>query len=214
VAVPRPLGLSPFGPQPRADFDLGRYPSPYLEGLVPVDPRRSTYVETVRGCRSHCTFCFYPRSSGVLRALGVEESARLIAGLRDRGAREVTFLDPTFNHRPGFEELLEALARANPDRALSFFAEVRAEGLTAAHAAALARAGFDKLEIGLQSVNRETLRRVRRGGSPDKVADASKLLHGAGIELLVDLIIGLPGDTPDDVSRGVDFLLENGLHGE
>src|SRR5207302_2192249 len=105
-------------------------------------------------------------------------------------------------------------ARANPDRALSFFAEVRAEGLTAAHAAALARAGFDKLEIGLQSVNRETLRRVRRGGSPDKVADASKLLHGAGIELLVDLIIGLPGDTPDDVSRGVDFLLENGLHGE
>ena len=134
-----------------------------------------------------------------------------MAALRDRGAREVTFLDPTFNHRPEFEPLLDALAAANPDRSVSFFAEVRAEGLTPAHAKSLARAGFTKLEIGLQSVNRETLKRVKRGGSPEKVAAAAKMLHDEGIALLVDLIIGLPGDTADDVSRGVEFLFEHGL---
>jgi hypothetical protein len=37
------------------------------------------------------------------------------------------------------------------------------------------------------------------------------MLRGEGIELLVDLIIGLPGDTAQDVSRGIDFLLEHGL---
>src|SRR5439155_3843747 len=205
VAVRRPLGLSSFGPQAGAGFPLDAYPSPYLEDLVPVEPARSTYVETVRGCRSHCTFCFYPRSSSVLRVLDVERSARLVASLRDRGAREVTFLDPTFNHRPEFEPLLDALIEVNAARSLSFFAEVRAEGLTPGHARKLARAGFNKLEIGLQSVNVETLRRVKRGGSPDKVAAAAKLLHGEGIELLVDLIVGLPGDTADDVMRGVDF---------
>jgi len=47
--------------------------------LVPVEARRSTYVETVRGCRSHCTFCFYPRSSSVLRVLDVERSAAVQA---------------------------------------------------------------------------------------------------------------------------------------
>jgi radical SAM superfamily enzyme YgiQ (UPF0313 family) len=99
-----PRGL-PFGPPANANFPLTQYPSPYLEGLVPVDPDRSTYVETVRGCRSHCTFCFYPRSSSVLRVLDVERSARLIATVRDRGAREVSFLDPTFNHRPELEPL-------------------------------------------------------------------------------------------------------------
>ncbi|HET9753161.1 MAG TPA: radical SAM protein, partial [Myxococcales bacterium] len=66
-------------------------------------------------------------------------------------------------------------------------------------------------EIGLQSVNRETLKRVRRGGSPALVAEAARMLHDQGIELLVDLIIGLPGDTPDDVLRGMDFLDANGL---
>jgi hypothetical protein len=211
VAVRGALGFSAFAAQAPASFALSDYPSPYVEDLVPVDPRRSTYVETVRGCRSHCTFCFYPRSSSVLRSLDVAHSAELVAALRDRGAREVVFLDPTFNHRPEFEALLDALVRENASRALTFFAEVRAEGLTAAQAKKLKQAGFDRLEIGLQSVNRETLKRVRRGGSPEKVAEAARMLHGEGIELLVDLIVGLPGDTPEDVLRGMDFLDTNGL---
>lgn len=206
--------LSPFGPPPSANFPLTRFPSPYTRGLVPVDPARSTYLETVRGCRSSCTFCFYPRSSNVLRVLDVAQSAQLVAQVKAQGAREVVFLDPTFNHRPDFEALLEALAEVNADRALSFFAEVRAEGLTAQHAEALARAGFTKLELGLQSVNPLTLKRVKRGGSPAKVAACAKLLHAVGIELLVDLIVGLPGDSEDDVLRGIDFLEEHGLGDE
>ncbi len=214
VAVRNPLGFSAFAPRPAAGFPLAGYPSPYLAGLIAVDPQRSTYVETVRGCRSHCTFCFYPRSSGVLRALDVEAGAKLVAGLRDRGAREVVFLDPTFNHRPDLEPLLDALIRENASRELTFFAEVRAEGLTPLQASKLKQAGFDRLEIGLQSVNRETLKGVRRGGSPAMVAEAARMLHGEGIELLVDLIVGLPGDSPDDVLRGVDFLEANDLAGE
>ncbi|HEX4385561.1 MAG TPA: radical SAM protein [Myxococcales bacterium] len=214
VATRGPLGLSAFAPQPSANFELSKYPSPYLEDLVPVERQRSTYIETVRGCRSHCTFCFYPRSSSVLRTLDVPASARLVGALRDKGAREVVFLDPTFNHRPQFDELLDALVRENAAKELTFFAEVRAEGLTPEHARKLKQAGFDRLEIGLQSVNRETLKRVRRGGSPEKVAEAAKMLHGEGIELLVDLIVGLPGDEPDDVLRGIDFLEQHGLASE
>ncbi len=212
VAVRHPLmGLGAFGPPPNASFPMTDYPSPYLQDLVPVEPQRATYIETVRGCRSHCTYCFYPRSSGVLRVLDVERSAALVASLRERGAREVVFLDPTFNHRPEFESLLDALAAVNPDRKVTFFGEVRAEGLTPDHAKRLARAGFTKLEIGLQSVNRATLKRVRRHGSPELVAEAAKMLRGEGIDLLVDLMVGLPGDTAQDVAAGVDFLLEHDL---
>jgi tRNA A37 methylthiotransferase MiaB len=206
AAVPRWIASPP------ATFPLARYPSAYA--FVPVDPQRSTYVETVRGCRSSCTFCFYPKSSAALRSLDVAEAAKAVAELRDRGARELVFLDPTFNHRPDFESLLDVLAEVNFDRAMTMFAEVRAEGLTPLHAKKLARAGFDKLELGLQSVNRLTLKRVKRGGSPEKVAEAAKLLHGEGIALLVDLIVGLPGDGADDVRRGIDFLEQHGLGDE
>jgi hypothetical protein len=168
----------------------------------------------VRGCRSHCTFCFYPRSSAVVRALSPGDSADLIGRLRELGAGEIVFLDPTFNHRPEFQPFLEAIRDVNADRRLRFFAEIRAEGLTESDADLFAAAGFTKLEIGLQSVNQETLARTKRGGSPAKVAAAAKMLHARGIRLLVDLIIGLPGDTSDDVARGIDFLLEHGLGDE
>jgi hypothetical protein len=214
VAVRRDGRLSPFGPPAPAQFALTDYPSPYVEGLLDVDPARATYVETVRGCRSHCTFCFYPRSSNVLRALDPAGSAALIAALKDRGAAEVVFLDPTFNHRPDFPAFLNAIRDVNADRALRFFAEIRAEGLSEKDADLLAAANFTKLEIGLQSVNQETLVRTKRGGSPAKVAAAAKMLHARGVRLLVDLIIGLPGDTKEDVARGVDFLLEHGLGDE
>ena len=211
VAVRTATGMSGFGPPRAAQFPLSDYQSPYLEGLVPVESERSAYVEGARGCRSKCTFCFYPKAASGLRVLNPAQVESLVNGLRERGAKELSFLDPTFNHRPDFEPVLEALIRANPQRQMSFFAEVRPEGLSATHASMLKRAGFDKLEIGLQSVSAKTLKRVQRGGNPAMVAAAAKLMRAEGIDLLVDLIVGLPGDTADDVARGVDYLEKHGL---
>lgn len=180
-------------------------------GVVPVEPQRSVYVEGARGCRSKCTFCFYPKAESGLRLLDPSQVEALVTGLREHGAKELSFLDPTFNHRPDFEAVLEALIRANPKREMSFFAEVRPEGLSAKHAAMLAQAGFTKLEIGLQSVSAKTLKRVKRGGNPAMVAAAAKLMRSEGLDLLLDLIVGLPGDTADDVARGVDYLEKHQL---
>ena len=81
---------------------------------MPVEAHRSTYIETVRGCRSHCTYCFYPRSSNVLRVLDVQRCAQLVGALRERGAREVVFLDPTFNHRPELRGAAGCAGRREP----------------------------------------------------------------------------------------------------
>ena len=78
----------------------------------------------------------------------------LIASSQDRGAGEVVFLDPTFNHRPELRAAARRAPEVNADQALRFFAEVRAEGLTPSTTPTSSRrANFTKLEIGLQSVN-------------------------------------------------------------
>lgn len=211
VAARSGASMSAFTPPRPATFPLTRFPSPYVDGTLAVDPTRAVYVETVRGCRSHCTFCFYPKSSASLRTLDVADARRTLEAFLARGARGIVFLDPTFNHRPQFDALLDAILEVNRDRSATFFAEVRAEGLTEAQADKLAAAGFTKLEIGLQSVNPEALKRSQRGGSPELVAKAAAMLRARGIDLLVDLIIGLPGDRAEDVRRGVDFLLAHDL---
>ncbi|XDD47657.1 radical SAM protein [Leptospira sp. WS39.C2] len=203
--------LSLFGLPSPANFPLTDFPSPYTTGHLSVNPKRSTYLETVRGCKSQCTYCFYPKSSQNLRTLDISETIQLISNLKSKGARELVFLDPTFNHRPGFESFLDAIAEVNSDGQMTMFAELRSEGVTPKLANKLKKAGFNRIELGLQSVNEETLKRVKRFGSPHKVAEVAKMLAGEGIDLLLDLIIGLPGDTPDDVERGIYFFLEHGL---
>lgn len=203
--------LSPFGASNSADFPLTDFPSPYTTGFLKVNPKRSTYLETVRGCKSQCTYCFYPKSSQTLRTLNLDETKKLIVDLKDQGARELVFLDPTFNHRPGFESLLDLLMDINSDGQMSMFAELRSEGVTPHLAKKMRKAGFNRIELGLQSVNTETLKRVKRYGDPKKVAEVAKLLAGEGMELLLDLIIGLPGDGPLDVEKGILFFLEHGL---
>ncbi|EQA44518.1 radical SAM domain protein [Leptospira broomii serovar Hurstbridge str. 5399] len=212
IAVRREDGrMGEFSPEENASFPLTSYPSPYLEGFVPVDPARSTYLETVRGCRSQCTYCFYPKSSNVLRTLDIPETVKLLKNLKDKGAKELVFLDPTFNHRPGFEDFLDAIIDVNSDRQMSMFGELRSEGITEKIADKLALAGFNRIELGMQSINKETLKRVKRYGTPEKVAEAAKMLADRGIELLLDLIIGLPGDSPTDVLNGIEFFYEHGL---
>lgn len=203
--------LTSFGKPTPANFPLTDFPSPYTTGHLKVDPRRSTYLETVRGCKSQCTYCFYPKSSQNLRTLDIPETMKLISDLKEKGARELVFLDPTFNHRPGFENFLDAITEINADGQMSMFAELRSEGVTPKLATKLRKAGFTRVELGLQSVNEETLKRVKRYGSPHKVAEVAKMLAGEGMELLLDLIIGLPGDKPEDVERGIHFFLEHGL---
>jgi radical SAM superfamily enzyme YgiQ (UPF0313 family) len=193
------------------EFPLHQFPSPYLTGKIPVDSKRSTYLETVRGCKSECTYCFYPKSSGVLRSLNIPDTRNLILNLKNQGAKELVFLDPTFNHRPNFEAFLDSIIEINQDRQMKMFAEIRPEGINPKIAKKLYKAGFYKLELGMQSINVETLKRVKRYGSPEKVATVSKILVDEGIDLLLDLIVGLPNDKPEDVIKGVEFFLSHEL---
>jgi radical SAM superfamily enzyme YgiQ (UPF0313 family) len=203
--------MQPFTPQENINFPLNEYPSPYLQNILKVEPNRSTYIETVRGCRSSCTYCFYPKSSNVLRGLEESDLRRLIGGLKEKGAKELVFLDPTFNHRPRFEDLLDLLIDINFDKQMKMFAEIRPEGMNPHLAKKMSQAGFYRLELGMQSINKETLKKVQRFGDPQKVAEVAKFLVAEGMELLLDLIIGLPNDKPEDVLRGVEFFKTNGL---
>ncbi|MEK7704989.1 MAG: radical SAM protein, partial [Myxococcota bacterium] len=175
---------------------------------------QSVYVETARGCRSRCSYCFYPRSSQSLRLLSVGDCAALFEQLALRGTQEIVFLDPTFNDRPDLEVLLTEMARLRRTHAIGFFAEVRAEAIRPAQIPLFAAAGFGKLEIGLQSVNKQTLKRIRRGGDPARVVTTATALKQHGVVPMIDLMVGLPGDTAQDVARGVDLLAQHGLADE
>ena len=55
--------------------------------------------------------------------------------------------------------------------------------------------GVTRVELGVQSVDNEILRVVRRGHTTDKVFEATKLLKDAGFKITYHLMPGLPGSS-------------------
>ena len=191
---------------------LDEVSSPYLEGILDAADEQVMFLETMRGCRFRCKFCYYPKGYRRVSLLSPEKIAANLRHAVERGAREVVLLDPTLNQRPDFEEFLRLLARNNPDRQLAFFGELRAEGIDAAKAALLRAANFSEVEIGLQSVDPRAQELMGRKVNLKGFERGARAMLEAGIAVRVDLILGLPGDTADSVRRGIDYLHGSGLY--
>ncbi len=192
----------------RMSFTPGTYPNPWLTGYLKPSGGASVHVETIRGCAGGCTYCAYSRSHPLPRVLDAKSTVRLLSELIDAGAGEIVFLDPTFNSRSDLVQLLKGM------RALeaNFFGEMRGDLISPEIAALLADAGFRNVEIGLQSLNRDTLKNAGRPADPCTILDGALNLKKAGVSPIIDLILDLPGDEPRDAVRAAHMIRDRELH--
>ena len=203
------LFASPAGPPPASRVPLAtldEISSPYLDGSLDAADERVLFLETIRGCVFKCRFCYYPKSYDRVYAVSPERVLDNLRHAAERGVEEVVLLDPTLNQRPDFRDFVELLVRGNPQRQFTYFGELRAEGIDARLADRLQAANFTEVEVGLQSVDRQTQRLMDRPINLPAFQRGVRALREAGIRVKIDLIIGLPGDTVDSVRRGLDYL--------
>jgi radical SAM superfamily enzyme YgiQ (UPF0313 family) len=194
-------------PEMREPLDsLDAVSSPYLEGILDARENKTMLLETVRGCRFRCKYCYYSKRNAVLRFLPSDAIEANLRHAVECGASEVYLLDPTINQRTDFADLLRLLARCNAERRLTFSGELRAEGIDAESAKLLRAANFTELEIGLQSVEPLAHRLMGRPVNLEAWQRGVRILMAEGIRVRLDLILGLPGDTVESIRRGIDFL--------
>lgn len=198
----------------RPAWALRQAPSrPLVELLPPAedeinrpDAHGMAYLETVRGCPMRCAFCCYNLMRRGWSSLPPAEVERRIRVLRRRGAKEIRLVDPTFNAHRTFRATLSAMRRANADKKIRFFVELRADTLTEADAAALAAANVTEAEVGVQSTDPAVLRRIHRPARLDLVRRGIELLVAHGIKPTIDFMYGLPGQGPDDIEQSLKWL--------
>ena len=191
-------------------FLPGAYPDPWLSGYLDPSEGASVHVETVRGCPGSCVYCSYRRTHPVPRVLDARRAAALLGKLADAGAGELVLLDPTFNTR---EDLIPLLREMRHLKA-SFFAELRGDLITPETAGLMAEAGFESVEIGLQTTNRNTLAGTGRPVDPDAVLSGVRFFKREGVSPVIDVMLGLPGDTPEDSLRTAQAIADSGLQNE
>ncbi len=69
------------------------------------------------------------------------------------------------------------------------------------------------VELGLQTVSEKSARYIRRGYDFSVYARAVKMLKEAGIEVVTHIILGLPGETADDMMATTQAAIHAGTDG-
>ena len=69
------------------------------------------------------------------------------------------------------------------------------------------------VELGLQTIHEDTAQYIRRGYALSVFDDAVKRLQEAGISVIVHVILGLPGESREDMLASVDYVGKSGVNG-
>lgn len=69
------------------------------------------------------------------------------------------------------------------------------------------------IELGLQSVHRKTLELINRGHTPEVFFDAVRRAKLRGIEVVAHLILGLPGESVEEMTASARAVAEAGVDG-
>lgn len=69
------------------------------------------------------------------------------------------------------------------------------------------------VELGLQTIHEHTARYIRRGYPLSCFEDAFERLQGEGLETIVHTILGLPGESREDILKTMDYLSRKQIQG-
>ncbi len=181
---------------------------PYLDGTVSPSRNGAIFLETVRGCPFKCRYCYYHKAfdSVSLYPLPMVKRALDFCYSAEAQINEIYLMDPTFNARPGFRELLKFMIKKRMSRDVKIHTELRADLLDENDICLFKEAGLISSEIGLQTLNAKALRLAGRSGDPEKVLSMAYSLKRAGVDVTTGIILGLPGDTPESFLYTLDRL--------
>ena len=69
------------------------------------------------------------------------------------------------------------------------------------------------VELGLQTINEESAKYIRRGYDLSVYDEAVKKLKNIGVNIVVHIILGLPNETKEDMLKSVDYVCKSGANG-
>jgi radical SAM PhpK family P-methyltransferase len=178
-------------------IDWSRFSPAYLGPTV--------QTRTARSCAFKCSFCSHPEMAGPLKLAAIETVETEIERMVDKGARNVVFIDDTFNvPLPRFKKLCRALIqRRFPIRWFSYFrsgnADEEAFDL-------MAEAGCAGVFLGVESGDPSVLRHMDKFAKVEAQARGIRALNERGIITFASFIVGFPGETEDTIMNTRAFI--------
>ncbi len=165
-------------------------------------------LETKRGCPRRCAYCADPLAKGGrsrVRAPG--EVADEVESLLARGADVLHLCDCEFNLPPDHARAVcDELVRRRLGERVRWYTYMSVTPFDAELAAAMRHAGCAGIDFTADSAAPAMLAAYRQPHRRDDLAAAVSLCREHGIAVMLDLLLGGPGETPETARETIDFV--------
>jgi ribosomal protein S12 methylthiotransferase len=183
-----------------------------------IGPRYSAYLKISEGCDHTCAFCVIPKIRGRLRSRSIPSLVSEASRLASQGIKEITLIsqDTTsygtdLGMQDGLADLLEAIDKVDGlhwIRFLYVYPDLISDKLIRVVNAS------DKIcryiDMPLQHASARVLKAMRRGGNRASLSRMMKRIRKGipGVTLRTTMIVGFPGETPEDFLELKNFCRE------
>ena len=168
------------------------------------------------GCPHDCVFCDQKQIASP-SVPGAGEVQKIIEeGLRYAKCPQISFYGGSFTaiDRAQMIDYLEAARPYIADgRCHSIRLSTRPDAIDREVLEILKTYGVQTIELGAQSMSEDVLRKAGRGHTAAHTASASRLIRECGFELILQMMIGLPGSTVQDEIMTAEKICALGASG-
>ncbi|MBI5588724.1 MAG: radical SAM protein [Deltaproteobacteria bacterium] len=166
------------------------------------------------GCANQCVFCDQEGITGEVRLPTLKEVADTVHSYlstwKGGGAKEIAFYGGSFTALPvgaQLDYLEAAFGHIIEGRVDSVRVSTRPDRVTPGIIEYLKRYGVATVELGAQSMSDEVLKASGRGHTARQTAEAVSMLKGAGLNVGLQFMPGLPADSRDSVIRTTEEII-------
>lgn len=173
------------------------------------------------GCPNDCVFCNQRRISGKIEPATADtvrfEIESAMTYIPENAETEAAFYGGSFTaiEPSQQEELLSAVHEYLKNGKISSVRlSTRPDAIDDDVIARLKKYGVKTVELGAQSMCDDVLELSNRGHTAKAVYDASELIKESGLELVLQMMTGLPGDTPEksiETAKKIASIHPNGV---
>jgi radical SAM superfamily enzyme YgiQ (UPF0313 family) len=129
--------------------------------------------------------------------LVIEEIERLI---RDYKVEGIYFADDMFDiNKQRADIICEKFIEKGLHKKIQWYPQLRANSIDKKRVELMRRAGAVRADIGFESGSQKTLDTINKRTTVEQNYNAARILHEAGLQFQANIIVGIPGETEDDI---------------
>lgn len=166
-----------------------------------------------RGCPYQCSFCSLIVHGSKRRVRSAKSIVDEMEYFQKKyGIRQYGFIDPLFpiNPKEGLSFCQELIKR-NLHKKIVWITETRIDSVNQELLIQMQLAGCRRIMFGIESPSQKNIDNLKKEFDSKKVIETIKMCQKAKLISLGFFIIGLPGETKEDIKNTIKFAIDSGL---